>query len=228
MIKNIKFFTITFLILAFLVVAILFLWKFDQNSSQNKIEVKIDKTVIVQKVKALNKLETTEIWIQRDLEVTLDLGKFELFGVQLLQNKRTQKIAVTGKVVAGVDFSKVSSDKINYDSAKNSIAMELPTSEVFSVNLQEDKMYILKDDLSLLFSLYNLSTSNRNELNQELQKQVIKQSKLALLDGACEDGIIQKANAEAQNNLKNLFIFTKVDNFTFTFGPENTCKNADV
>jgi hypothetical protein len=228
MLKDFKFFTIVFLILIFLLVAGIFVWKIDTSNTKNQIDVKIDKTVIVEKVKALNKLETAEVLVQRDVQITLDLGNFELFGKPLLENKRTQKVAVTGTVVAGVDFSKINDSQITYDTSKNSIDMNLPSSEVFAVNLNEDKTYTLKDDLTLLFSLYNLSSSNRNELNQELQKQVTKQSKKALLEGACKDGIITKANEEAKNSIKRLFTFTKVESFNISFQIADKCEDTVV
>lgn len=215
------------IILIVIIIITIFSINFVFKNKANTVAI-YDKTIIIEKVKSLNRLETLEMLIQRDIEITLDLGDFKVLEFSILKNKRTQKIAVTGKIVSGIDFSKLDSNKVSLNQNSSLLKIELPSTEVFYINLMEDKMYILKDDMSLLFNLTNLSTSKRNELNQLFQQQVIKQSKLALLQGACEAGILEKSFIQAKNNVQNLFAFTQIQNFDITFEPEKSCLDTDI
>lgn len=211
-------------VVVFVILGIIFIYQFFSTNSKkdNQINVTIDKTVIVQKVKSLNKLESVEELIQRDITVELDLGKVDLFGLTSFESKRTQKVAVTGSIVAGVDLSKIDGNKVKFDEAKSSLEIELPAPEILNISINEDKTTVLKDDLTALYRLQTLDATKRKDLNQELQKQVIKQSREALRDGACGDDILKKAGENATTSISNLFAFANITSvkITYTF-PEN-------
>jgi hypothetical protein len=209
----------------FVILGIVFIYQFFSTNSKkdNQINVTIDKTVIVQKVRSLNRLETVEVVIQRDLSVELDLGKVDLFGLTSFESKRTQKIAVTGNVVAGIDLSKIDADKVKFDENNNSLEIELPAPEILNISINEDKTAVLKDDLTALYRLQTLDASKRKDLNQELQKQVIKQSREALRDGACGDNVLNKAGQNGTNSIANLFAFANITTVKITYVVADSC-----
>ena len=209
----------------FVILGIVFIYQFFSTNTKkdNQINVSIDKTVIVQKVRGLNKLETVEVVIQRDLSVELDLGKVDLFGLTSFESKRIQKIAVTGNIVAGIDLSKIDPNKVKFDESKSSLEIELPAPEILNISINEDKTTVLKDDLTALYRLQTLDATKRKDLNQELQKQVIKQSREALRDGACGDDILNKAGKNGAASISNLFAFANITSVKITYTVAENC-----
>ena len=210
----------------FVILGVIFIYQFFNNNSKkdNQINVTIDKTVIVQKVKSLNKLETVEELIQRDIIVELDLGKLDFFGVTSFESKRSQKVAVTGSIIAGVDLGKIDPNKVKFDESKGSLEIELPTPEILNISINEDKTTVLRDDLTNLYRLQTLDSTKRKDLNEQLQKQVIKQSREALRDGACNDDILNKAGNNATKSISNLFSFSNISNVKITYAFATECQ----
>jgi hypothetical protein len=207
-----KWITILVITITLIITGFLLYNTFQKNNDNTaKVTVTIDKTVIVQKVQKLSRLETVNQTMQRDVEIKIDAGALNFFNVPLLENIRNQKIAVTGTVSAGVDLNKLNSDSIKNQDGKVTVA--LPSPQVFNVNIIEDKTTILKDDLTLLFKLQDvLNDTRRREFNELLQQQVIKQTKKALVDAACQDDILVKAGENAK---------TVIQDFLFTSGYKN-------
>jgi hypothetical protein len=201
-------------ILSMLVLALFLNLKTSSNTPT--VNVSYDKTVIVDKIQGVNKLETTQMVIQRDIALTLDLGNVEVFGKNI-ERTRTQNIAITGTVAAGVDLSKLNAD--NVELKDNTLAITLPAPEIFNINIDEDKSRTLSDDLTLLFRLDTLTSGNKQTLNEQLQDQASKQAKEALKKGACEAQILDKANVEAEKSVKNLFLFGNLKEVTIKTTP---------
>jgi len=155
------------------------------KKDQSQVTVNIDKVVIVQEVKKLSKLETIKQVMQRDVEVTLNMGDFTAFGWTLLENKHTQKVAATGDVTAGIDLSKIKDGDVVISDDKKTLTITLPAPEILAVNTIEDKTNIIKDDLTLLFRLSSLSADKRLEAENLLKKQIDTAQKTAMVDAAC-------------------------------------------
>jgi len=168
--------------------------------------VKYDKVAIIEKVQSQNKLQTASQTIQRDVNITLDLGEFQIFGLTILENQKTQTVAITGEVVAGLDLSKIDESDIIIDQDKKTLTIILPESEIFGVNILEDKTRVLREDATQLFNLKtSISSDLRRDVNDTFQRQVIKQAKLSLTDASCQNGILVQANENGNENLENLF-----------------------
>jgi hypothetical protein len=209
---SLKWITILIITVTLIFTGTLFYRNFQKDKDNSaKVTITIDKTVIVQKVQKLSRLETVNQTMQRDVEIKIDAGALNFFNVPLLENSRIQKIAVTGTVSAGVDLNKLDQDSIKNQDGKVTVA--LPSPEVFNVNIIEDKTTILKDDLTLLFKFQDvLNDTRRRELNELLQQQVLKQTKKALVDAACQDDILVKAGENSK---------TVIQDFLFTSGYKN-------
>ena len=219
---NLKWFTIAIITLVIIFGGIFWYISGLRKQEQAQIQVNIDKTVIIQKVQKLSKLETVDQTMQRDIQIEINSGDLKFFDVTLLQNKRTQKVAATGTVIAGVDLNKLSSDNIKV--VNNEVTINLPTPEVFNVNIIEDKTTILRDDLTLLFRLQDiLNNSKRVELNDILQQQVIKQIKNGLVDAACKDNILDKAGENSKSTISDLLKNTGYKSVTVNYTAPQNC-----
>lgn len=172
------------------------------NKTQ-KINVYVDETVILEKIQNLEKLETVSMTLQRDFEIVLENKDFSIFGLTLLENKRTQTIAVTGTVVAGVDLSLIQKDDIKISAEDKKMTLKLPPPTILSINILEDKTRLLKDDWTTLFTLSNLTSAKKIEVQEILLQQAIKQSKNVLSQSACEADILDLANQNSTNFFEN-------------------------
>jgi|688.fasta_scaffold21481_12 hypothetical protein len=219
----------TVLVLALVIILILgggaiFLGFSQQKEQSNQINVTIDKTVIVQKIQNLSRLETVQTTIQRDLKVELNAGSLSFYGKDLLQDKATTDYAVTGLVTAGIDLSELKPENVKLENEGKKISLELPSPKILSIQIDEDKTKITSEDFTFLFNLKNLDPNRRKEMRDELQRQATKQAKEALRDGACSDQILEKASENAKESLKNLFLFSSVEEVVITFQGEPNCE----
>jgi anionic cell wall polymer biosynthesis LytR-Cps2A-Psr (LCP) family protein len=182
---------------------------FTQNREgvkEDRVNVRIDKTTIIEKVQSLQNLETVKQVIQRDFEIELASSDLNLFGVTLLESNRTQQFAVTGSVSAGVDLSGITEEDIELDSEANKVSLTLPSPTISNVSLMEDKIYLINDRSSFLFNVQNINQDVNRARNEELQKQLIKRGNQAMVDGACNNDILGIANENAETSLENLFV----------------------
>jgi hypothetical protein len=185
-----------------------------------EVKARFDETVIIQKIQNLSKLEVLEMVIQRDLDVDLDLGKLEILGLSI-EKKRSQKISLVGKVTAGIDFAAIGKDNIIYDN--NNLILNLPATKILSIKIDDKQTQITKDNLSVLYRLENISDDKRLELNEILRKQVAAQSEIALLEGACKDGILLNANKTAKTEVARLFAFAPISALTINIMEPQQC-----
>ena len=170
-----------------------------------QVTVVVDKLVILKEIQSEEKLQTVKQVLQREVEVTLDLGDFSVFGLTLLENKRVQKFAITGYVIAGVDLSKLGPNDLSFDEKNSQIKVRLPAPEILEVNILEEQTQILKDKITLLYNLESLNLDRRKELNEKLFQLVLKESKKSLVEAACAEQILVTAEKNASQTTKRLF-----------------------
>jgi hypothetical protein len=204
---------VTVLILILLAGAIFAYFRFSQNntSSENKLVVNIDKTVILKQIKQIQVLNTVEQTLQRDFDVTLESNDLALFGLRLLESNRSQKFAITGSVAAGIDLSQINLEDIVFDKEKSVIRITTPAPAITSINILEDKIYLINDRSSFLFNIQNINPETARNRNEKLQKELLKSGNKALLDAACSNKILTTANDNAKQSLKNLFMLVQND-----------------
>jgi hypothetical protein len=195
-------------------------------SGQQQISVTIDKTAILEKVKNISELKTIQMTFQRDIEIELDLGNvtLPLTNIVIGENKRTQDIAVTGTVEAGVDLGELNEDRVSVDSTTGTVTIQLPPAKILNVSIDEDKTRTLNDDLTLFFRLQNLDQDRQRELNEELYDQVVKQSRTALVISACEADVLEVATTNARADINNLFLLVSdVNTIQINSDPVGEC-----
>lgn len=181
------------------------------NLSQDRLVINIDKTAILEQVRQLEVLNTVEQTLQRDFEVRLESQDLEFFGVKILESNRSQKFAVTGSVNAGIDLSQLQLEDVVFNQENNTIQITTPAPKVTAINLLEDKIYLINDRSSFLFNVQNLNPETSRDRTQQLQQELIRTGNTALLDAACNNQILETANLNAQESLKNLFLLVQAD-----------------
>jgi hypothetical protein len=192
-----------------LIILLIFFYKnFSANKTQikdDKLTINIDKISVLQRVQNLKRLETIkQVW-QRDFELNLNSNDFKLFDKTILESNKTQKFAITGTVSAGVDLSGIVASNIQLDENKKEIQITLPPPQIMNISLLEDKIYLLNDKTSLLFSAQNIDSNLRKEREQTLRQELIRNGKTAVLNASCEEKILETANTNAVAAMKDLF-----------------------
>lgn len=153
--------------------------------SSNNDEIVSAKTVI-EKVNALNRLESSEYLVQTIIETEKD-GTL----AYLYQDSQKGLFVVHGRVSAGVDLSQA---KVSEGQGK--ITISLPHPEIFTVNFEHIK-------------IYDLQTGSLNIINPDhsVLDEVQKRAKIELLKQACAGKILDHAQTQAIESLKAMFAF---------------------
>jgi len=139
-----------------------------------------DPVTVLIEVQDLSNLETAAYSVEKIITAESGQGPFGfLFGDRLI-------LVAHGKVVAGVDLSKVEDGDIVVD-ADGRVEVTLPPAEILHVYLDNDKSYIYDRDTGFI------------GMNPALESEARRAAEREILNAAVEDGILDIAqeNAEA-------------------------------
>jgi uncharacterized protein YneF (UPF0154 family) len=139
-----------------------------------------DPVTVLLEVQDLSNLETAAYSVEKIITAESGQGPFGfLFGDRLI-------LVAHGKVVAGVDLSKMEDGDIVVD-ADGRVEVTLPPAEVLHVYLDNDQSYIYDRDTGFI------------GMNPALETEARKAAEREILNAAVEDGILDIAqqNAEA-------------------------------
>ena len=139
-----------------------------------------DPVTVLVEVQDLSNLETAAYSVEKIITAESGQGPFGfLFGDRLI-------LVAHGKVVAGVDLSKVEDGDIVVD-ADGRVEVTLPPAEILHVYLDNDKSYIYDRDTGFI------------GMNPALESEARRAAEREILNAAVEDGILDIAqeNAEA-------------------------------
>lgn len=196
-------------IIILLILLLIFAYRTIRNTKtevrDDRLVINIDKVAILERVQNLKKLETVKQTWQRDFELNVSSDDLKLFDKTILESNRKQKFGVTGTVSAGVDLSKIVASNIELDENNKQIKITLPPSQIMNISLLEDKLYLLNDQTSLLFSAQNIDSNLRKEREQTLRQELLRNGKKAILTASCDEKIMERANENAIQALKDLF-----------------------
>lgn len=144
-----------------------------------------DPITIIHEVRSLARLETIQYTVEKVISAETNQNAFGfLFGDKLL-------FVAHGVVIAGVDLSKLQPDDIQV--RDNVLYVNLPPAEVFVATLDNEKSYVYDRETGLLTrGEQDLETSARRAAEQEILK------------AAVNDGILNTAQANAENFLSRL------------------------
>lgn len=166
------------------------LYFYFNNSS---LSINRDRAAVVTRIQELNRLETSVFTIEKIIDAKTSGNVFQtfLFGDKIL-------LIAHGKVVAGVDLSKLNENLINI--SNNSISITLPPSEIFISDLDETETEV-----------YDRSQGILTRGNKDLETEARKVAEEEIRKAACEGGIL----VEAANSAK-LQITTLLQALNFT------------
>ena len=161
-----------------------------------------DKKVLITQIKSLNRIETISEDVQREFDLNLDFGELEVFGVRI-ENKKDQRFQVSGKVIAGIDTGKLTDNDVQLQD-KNLI-ITLPSPEILSTELSAEKLAILNNSSTLLYKIQNFDSEKNRQADEKIKKEALSQAQKYLASGACENGILTKANENAIKVIQELY-----------------------
>lgn len=173
-------------------------WWQKQNAVQPAI---IDQQSIVSKIQTLSRLQTVAVSV--DTVITSDKqGSWQ----KLWQDRQKGLFVARGRVLAGVDLSKISAESVQVQhrhrpdgtSTPHAI-ISVPPSEVFEVFLDDIKVY---DWQTGLFGAMGE--------NPEVLHDAQKQAKNEVLSKACASDVMNMAATNAQEQIKHLFLLGDV------------------
>lgn len=165
-------------------------WHTVDNLFAGRLVVRTDQPAVVLQVQQLNRLETASFTIEKVIEGGVDQGSpilNALLGDRLL-------FIAHGSVIAGVDLAQLKpEDVILHDD--QSLSLRLPPARVLSHSLDNGMSRVYDRQRGLLSKGDpNLETQVRQEADQQI------------LEAACQGGILQVANTNAQTQVRALLV----------------------
>lgn len=146
-----------------------------------------DPITIVHQVRSLARLETIQYSIEKIITAESGQGPFGfLFGDKLI-------FVAHGTVIAGVDLEKLSPDDLR--TKQGVLYVRLPSAEVLSYSLDNEKSYI-----------YNRDTGLFTRGNQNLETEARQAAEQEILNAALEDGILKQAQVNAESYMLRLLL----------------------
>ena len=146
-----------------------------------------DPVTIIREVVSLARLETSAYSVEKIITAESRQGPFAfLFGDKLL-------LVSHGQVIAGVDLSKMGDDDIVV-AQDGTVTVLLPPAEVFIATLDNEKSYIYDREVGVIGMNPSLETDARRAAEQEI------------LDAALEDGILDRAQRNAEDYVRRLIL----------------------
>lgn len=150
--------------------------------------INLSQTAVVQEIKSLNRLETSQFTIEKIIDANSNNSNFLtqfLFGDRIL-------LIAHGQVIAGVDLSNIQAKNIRLQ-GKN-LSIDLPNTQILVSKLDSQKTRVYDRRRGLLAPE-----------NKDLETQVRQAGEKSLEQAACEEGILQDAAINAQKQLVALF-----------------------
>jgi hypothetical protein len=146
-----------------------------------------DPMTIIRQVRNLSRLETASYTIEKVITAESGQGAFAfLFGDRLI-------LVAHGRVIAGVDLGKMGEGDIIV--AENAtVIVTLPPAEVLVATLNNQDSYVYDRDTGWIGVNPALETAARQAAEEEILK------------AALEDGILEMAQENAENYVRNLIL----------------------
>lgn len=177
------------IIVAALTAAVSIFWYKEQ---QPDIDV-ITRDGVLQRIQHLNNLETVGFHID-----TVVTSNREGTWNKLWQDEQKGLFVVSGRVVAGLNLSKLNRQHVTVSDDAKTIHIELPAVEILSSSLDKTEIYDIKTGL---FGFMDIDPELLTEAQHLARQQLIRT--------ACNSGILTIANENAQKQVESLFTLTQ-------------------
>jgi hypothetical protein len=146
---------------------------------------------VITQIRELGRLETASYTVEKVLEGGVDQGN-EL--LNLLLGDRLLFIA-HGEVIAGVDLTELADDDVTVSDDRQSVTLRLPPARVLTQRLDNELSRVYDREQGLL-----------TKGDPDLESQVRLDAERAVLAAACEGGILEQAQLNAQRQVQILLL----------------------
>jgi hypothetical protein len=163
---------------------------------------------LVRQIQQVSRLETTAYSVQTVVTVEKPGGLLGVGGQRLL-------VIVHGSVVAGIDLAKLQAKDIVVSEDGRQVAVRLPAAQVLMTALDEQKTQVYDHQTGLF-------TRPDTSLILEAQKAGATQ----ILTTACQDGILRRANADAQRAIGQMLMLVGFERVIFDDSAPAACLPA--
>jgi len=164
------------------------------------VTIDTSRPTVVDQVRALSKLETIHYQLEKVVS-----GKSSGPLPDFLTSDKILLVA-HGEVVGGVDLGKIVDDDITVMS--DTVTIRMPKPEILYSKLDNDKTYV-----------YDRQTGVFSRPDPNLETQIRQAAEKDILDTALEDGILDKAETNAQDVIRTLLNGLGYKEVHFTQGP---------
>jgi hypothetical protein len=141
---------------------------------------------ILMSVRDLSRLETTEMHIEKVVDLTDKQSRF--FG--LVETHDALLLVASGDVTVGIDLGKLKEEDVVVDRATGSAKLFLPEPEVFSTRLDEGHTYV-----------YKRSTDVLAQRNEALESRARQEAVRSIEKAARETDVMERAKRQAERQL---------------------------
>jgi hypothetical protein len=157
--------------------------------------------VVLEEINSLARLETASYSFQDVLQIERNQDSlFGLFGESLL-------FVAYGDVIAGVDLSKLGPEDVQIVSPSK-LMIRLPEAELLVTDLDNERSYVANRDIGMLA-----------KGNPELETLIRQEAEARMTEAALANGLLEKADEEARNALRDLLTDLGFAEIEFVDGP---------
>jgi hypothetical protein len=154
--------------------------------------------VVVREINTLARLETTSYSFQDVLQIERNQDLlFGAFGETLL-------FVAYGDVIAGVDLSQLQPEDLQVV-GPTSVIVHLPDSEIFVTDLDNERSYVANRDVGIF-----------TNADPQLETLIRQEADTRMLEAAMENGILEKADEEAEAFMRSFLEGLGFEEITFT------------
>jgi hypothetical protein len=154
--------------------------------------------VVVREINTLARLETTSYSFQDVLQIERNQDLlFGAFGETLL-------FVAYGDVIAGVDLSQMQPEDLQVV-GPTSVIVHLPDSEIFVTDLDNERSYVANRDVGIF-----------TNADPQLETLIRQEADIRMLEAAMENGILEKADEEAEAFMRSFLEGLGFEEITFT------------
>jgi Protein of unknown function (DUF4230) len=171
------------------------------KSAETGISSRTSATVVVA-VRDLARLETTELHIEKVIDLTDNQSRF--FG--LIEGSDAILLVAAGDVTIGVDLGKVLDEDITFDPKTRAATIRVPAPEIFSTRLDESKTYV-----------YARTTSLVAKRNEHLEQKARQEALAAMEKAAREGDAMERAKKQTEKELKSLGVALGISDFSVSW-----------
>lgn len=150
---------------------------------------------VLQRIQHLNNLETVAFHVETVVTSTKQGNWYRLW-----QDQQRGLFIASGRVVAGLNLSRLTTDQVQVSADGRRIHIDLPPVEMLSISLDKTEIYDLNTGLMGLM-----------RIDPALLTQAQQAARLQIGHTACQSGVLKIANDNAQKQVQALFALTQAE-----------------